>query len=176
MPDDSYRQLSAFKLTKEQVQNDVRFYFIPISGSYLYFFSLSADREFRLIFPVSFHDFSKVDYHYRRYEFPENSIWPFMNTVCSETHVLVSTKRLKEFERLITDYRKSGPAGKPAVFSDIMMYISHLRSLKYLSGTAVSPWENSSHPSRESGEKMSIEVTAVKFNRYFEAIFEYECE
>ena len=177
MPDDSFHIVTDDILVKEQPENELLLYFLPISNSYLYLFTISIQQEFRLIFPDNFSMFNKANYHYKPYEFHKADIMPFNAACTSETYILVSTNRLRKFERLVLAYQSAPASRKITLFADILMELTRLRYRRYLVNAAVTPWETSSIPSHgKTAQGMQIELTAQQFNYYFIAVFRYECE
>lgn len=174
---EEFKGRKVFIFKKDNLDNKTIFLFIPLSNSYLYLFSISADKEFKLIFPVKFNDLIEDTYYYSLYEFNMNEIWPFMKNSCSETCAIISTEPLPEFEKLIIKYQKAKRINKVNFFSDILMYIDSLKSKKYLSGTKHTPWTSIPMPAEsEIINGKDIKVVPEQFNYFFEVVFKYECE
>ncbi|MBN2535303.1 MAG: hypothetical protein JXB88_20655 [Spirochaetales bacterium] len=177
MPDDNFHTVTDYVLADERPENELLLYVLPISNSYLYLFTLSTQQEFRLIFPGNFSIFNKTTYHYTPREFHKADILPFDSVHGGEICMLVSTSRLRGFEKLADAYRSAPESRKIMLFADILMELTRLHCRRYLAHTAVIPWESGSIPSHgETAQGKQIELTAQEFNYYFMAVFRYACE
>jgi hypothetical protein len=177
LPDDSFQVVTDYVLKKDRPENELLLYFLPISNSYLYLFTLSSENKFKLLFPEKFNIFNKADYHYTPYEFHKVDILPFDAECPGETCMLVSTRRLIQFEKLVRAYRSAADSHKTGLFADILMELTRLHYQRYLVNAPVTPWDTGSIPSKgETAQGMGIRLTAQQYNYYFIAVFRHECE
>ena len=90
-------------IKKEFFNNILWFYFKPITNAYIYTFATISGKAFKKIELVPFSYFKKNNYRFTPYFITSSdNSWPRPEEGCWEIHCLISTKRLKDIEKIIS--------------------------------------------------------------------------
>ena len=181
-------------ITREMLKNKLILYYKPISNAYLYIYALNPGKEFRLLRPISFNIFNKYSYFYQpEYIYFPNPDQLLPETDCWEIHLVISTKRLPEVEKLITDLTKITPEKDTLIelTNKLHREIQNLKVKKILGYDTVELPESVNSPFREllnpiispfdANEGIEIwldtNTIPIEFTHIYEGIYYfYECE
>lgn len=170
-------------ITREMLKNEIILYYKPLSNSYFYIYAVNPGKEFRQLRPLSFNDFKRLDYLYKpEYIYFSDAHLLETGTDCWEIHVLISTERLPEIEKLISDLTGKTPDMKESLIeltNKLNREILALNVKKILGNNPVElpePLNSLFRSNDDIKEWLDHNAVGVDFTCIYERIYYYECK